>query len=110
MPPPASIPRGAAGTWLAAAGLRRHPARPVAFLALSRHLSFHARGDAAFAWHGITGDVAEMSRDVLSLLLAFDPIAAEQAVIKSPPAGLTAQQAEEFLPILRAPRFLLLAT
>ena len=45
----------------------------MALLAMSRHLSFHARGDAAFAWHGLTGDVAEMSRDVLALVLAFDP-------------------------------------
>jgi len=78
----------------------------VALLALSRHLSFHARGDAAFVWHGLTGDVAEMSRDVLSLLLAFDPPAAESAVLQAPPAGLTREQVEEFVPILRSRRFL----
>jgi hypothetical protein len=78
----------------------------VALLALSRHLSFHARGDAAFVWHGLTGDVAEMSRDVLSLLLAFDPPAAESSVLQAPPAGLTREQVEEFVPILRSRRFL----
>src|SRR6202171_1964433 len=109
MPPPASIPRGAAGTWLAAAGLRRHPARPVAFLALSRHLSFHARGDAAFVWHGLTGDVAEMSRDVLALLLAFDPNKDEAEVARSPPAELAKDQVEEFTAVLRSRRFLVQA-
>ena len=76
-------------------------------LALSRHLSFHARGDAAFVWHSLTGDVAEMSRDVLALLLAFDPPAEESAVAKAPPAGLTREQLEDFIPILRSRRFLL---
>ena len=75
-------------------------------LALSRHVTFHARGDAAFAWHGLTGDVAEMSRDVLALLLAFDPAAEESMVAKSPPAGLTSAQIEEFVPVLRSRRFL----
>src|SRR5437899_1012984 len=78
----------------------------MALLALSRHLSFHARGDAAFVWHGLTGDVAEMSRDVLSLLLAFDPPVAESAVQQAPPAGLTREQVEEFVPVLRSRRFL----
>jgi SAM-dependent methyltransferase len=75
-------------------------------LALSRHLSFHARGDAAFVWHGLTGDVAEMSRDVLALLLAFDPPCEEAEVAKAPPAGLTKEQIEDFVPILRSRRFL----
>ena len=75
-------------------------------LALSRHVTFHARGDAAFAWHGLTGDVAEMSRDVLALLLAFDPAAEETLVAKTPPAGLTSEQIEEFVPVLRSRRFL----
>ena len=79
----------------------------MALLAMSRHLSFHARGDAAFAWHGLTGDVAEMSRDVLALLLAFDPRADEAEVKEAPPAGLTREQVEDFVPILRSRRFLL---
>jgi SAM-dependent methyltransferase len=76
-------------------------------LILSRHLSFHARGDAAFVWHGLTGDVAEMSRDVLALLLAFRAPADERTVAGAPPAGLTAAQVEEFVPVLRSRRFLL---
>src|SRR4051812_35759582 len=78
----------------------------MALLAMSRHLSFHARGDAAFVWHGLTGDVAEMSRDVLALLLAFDPGAEEAAVKKSPPAGLASERVDEFVPVLRSRRFL----
>ena len=78
----------------------------MALLALSRHLSFHARGDAAYAWHGLTGDVAEMSRDVLALLLAFEPAADEAIVLGAPPAGLTREQVDEFVPVLRARRFL----
>ena len=81
----------------------------MGFIALSRHLSFHARGEAAFVWHGLTGDVAEMSRDVLALLLAFDPAADEAAVQKAPPAGLSEEQVREFVPILRSRRFLLAA-
>src|SRR5256714_6987010 len=81
----------------------------MGLLAMSRHLSFHARGDAAFVWHGLTGDVAEMSRDVLALLLAFDPRAGEAEVKEAPPAALTREQVEEFVPILRARRFLLAA-
>jgi SAM-dependent methyltransferase len=72
----------------------------VTVIALSRHLSFHARGDAAFVWHGLTGDVAEMSRDVLALLLAFDPPQDEKAVT----AGR--DELEEFVSILRSRRFL----
>lgn len=78
----------------------------MAVLALSRNLTFHARGDAVFAWHGLTGDVAEMSRDVLALLLAFEPHGEEEKVTAEPPAGLTKEQVEEFVPILRARRFL----
>ena len=77
-------------------------------LSLSRHLSFHARGDAAFVWQGLTGDVAEMSRDVLALMLAFSPAAEESVVAKAPPAGLTKQQVEQFVPVLRSRRFLVL--
>ncbi len=77
-------------------------------LSLSRHLSFHARGDAAFVWQGLTGDVAEMSRDVLALMLAFSPAAEESVVEKAPPAGLTKQQVEQFVPVLRSRRFLVL--
>jgi SAM-dependent methyltransferase len=75
----------------------------VAVLALSRHLSFHARGDAAFVWHGLTGDVAEMSRDVLALLLAFDP-PREEKDVSSP--ELDEAQVQEFVGVLRARRFL----
>ena len=78
----------------------------VTLLALSRYVSFHARGDAAFAWHGLTGDVAEMSRDVLALLLAFEPPADPKLAQVE---GLTAEQVDEFTSILRARRFLLLA-
>jgi SAM-dependent methyltransferase len=81
----------------------------VTLLSLSRHVTFHARGDAAFAWHGLTGDVAEMSRDVLALLLAFDPAADDEAVAKSPPQGLSKDQVLEFAGILRSRRFLVLA-
>jgi hypothetical protein len=81
----------------------------VAFLALSRYLSFHARGDAAFVWHGLTGDVAEMSRDVLALLLAFDPDKDEAEVARSPPAELSKDQVEEFTTVLRSRRFLVQA-
>ena len=72
-------------------------------LALSQHLSFHARGDAAFVWHGLTGDVAEMSRDVLGLLLSFDPPRDERDAARP---ELSPEQAEEFVGILRARRFL----
>ena len=78
----------------------------MTLLALSRYVSFHARGDAVFAWHGLTGDVAEMSRDVLSLLLAFDPPADEALVMATPPEGLSTDQAQEFSGILRSRRFL----
>ena len=70
---------------------------------MSQYLSFHARGDAAFVWHGLTGDVAEMSRDVLALLLSFDPPRDEE---QPPPATLSRDQAIEFTGILRARRFL----
>ena len=72
-------------------------------VALSQHLSFHARGDAAFVWHGLTGDVAEMSRDVLALLLSFDPPREEE---QDPPPGLSRDQAQEYTGILWARRFL----
>src|SRR5436309_3137144 len=75
----------------------------VAVLALSQHLSFHARGDAAFVWHGLTGDVAEMSRDVLALLLSFAPPRDEE---QDPPGGLAREEAQEYAGILRARRFL----
>src|SRR5207237_799538 len=65
--------------------------------------SFHARGDAAFVWHGLTGDVAEMSRDVLALLLSFDPPREKE---QDPPPGLSRDQAQEYTGILRARRFL----
>src|SRR6266446_2718072 len=78
----------------------------MGLVAMSRHLSFHARGEAAFVWHGLTGYVAEMSRDVLALLLAFDPRVDEAEVKEAPPAGLTTDQVEEFVPILRSRRFL----
>src|SRR5216684_713855 len=78
----------------------------MALVAMSRHLSFHARGDAVFVWHGLTGDVAEMSRDVLALLLAFDPRADEAEVKEAPPAGLARELVEEFVPVLRSRRFL----
>src|SRR3954464_9141865 len=96
MSPAACRGGGRAAAWVA-----------MALVAMSRHLSFHARGDAAFVWHGLTGDVAEMSRDVLALLLAFDPRAGEAEVTEAPPAGLTREQVEEFVPVLRSRRFLL---
>src|SRR5439155_7921522 len=75
---------------------REASCRAVTLLALSRYVSFHARGDAVFAWHGLTGDVAEMSRDVLPLLLAFDPPADEDKVDLG---GLSKDQIEEFISI-----------
>lgn len=72
-------------------------------LALSQYLSFHAHGDAAFVWHGLTGDVAEMSRDVLALLLSFDPPRDEA---QGGPPDQSPEQAEEFIGVLRARRFL----
>ncbi len=75
----------------------------VTLLALSRYVSFHARGDAAFAWHGLTGDVAEMSRDVLALLLAFDPPQDPAQLLIE---GLSKDQVDEFAATLRARRFL----
>lgn len=81
----------------------------VTLIALSRYVSFHARGDAVFAWHGLTGDVAEMSRDVLALLVAYDPPAEDTEVAKSPPEGLTAEQVREFTGVLRSRRFLVAA-
>ena len=77
--------------------------------ALSKHLSFHARGDDAFVWHGLTGDVAQMSRDVLALLFAFDPEADPKVVMAEPPAGLSPSMAEEFITTLRARRYLVSA-
>ena len=77
--------------------------------ALSKHLSFHARGDDAFVWNGLTGDVAQMSRDVLQLLLAFDPQADPKAVMAEPPEGLEPTMAEEFITTLRARRYLVTA-
>lgn len=78
-------------------------------LVLSRHLSFHARGDAAFVWHGLTGDVAEMSRDVVALLLAFSPAADSRDVVKNPPAGLPPHLVEQYVDILRSRRFLVVS-
>src|SRR3954471_137005 len=75
----------------------------VTVLALSQYVSFHARGDAAFAWHGLTGDVAEMSRDVLGLLLSFDPPRDDE---QPAPPEFSPEQAEEFTGILRSRRFL----
>ncbi|MGZ6144099.1 MAG: hypothetical protein ACXWLM_12230 [Myxococcales bacterium] len=75
----------------------------MTLIALSRYVSFHARGDAVFAWHGLTGDVAEMSRDVLALLLAFDPPADDAKVALE---GLSRDQVEEFTSVLRSRRFL----
>src|SRR4051812_40453260 len=79
----------------------------VAVLALSEHLSFHARGDAAFVWHGLTGDVAEMSRDVLALLLSFDPARDEE---QPGPEGLSVDQIQGFTATLRARRYLVQVT
>ncbi|MCA1828821.1 MAG: hypothetical protein LC689_18005 [Myxococcales bacterium] len=75
----------------------------MALIALSRYVSFHARGDAVFAWHGLTGDVAEMSRDVLALLLAFEPPADDAQVELE---GMSRDQLQEFTSILRSRRFL----
>src|SRR5437660_4344933 len=90
----ACLPLGACGSILR---------RAVTVLAMSQYLSFHARGDAAFVWHGLTGDVAEMSRDILALLLSFDP---PRDDAQEPPATLSGDQAREFTGILRARRFL----
>src|SRR5438067_9776825 len=50
-----------------------------------------------------------MSRDVLALLFAFEPAADEATVQSAPPAGLSEEQVNEFVPILRSRRFLLAA-
>jgi len=92
------LPPGACGSILR---------RAVTVLAMSQYLSFHARGDAAFVWHGLTGDVAEMSRDVLALLLSFDP---PRDDAQEPPATVSGDQAREFTGILRARRFLVQTT
>src|SRR5579871_4961833 len=56
---------------------------------LSRLLSWHARGEAAFSWHRSTGDVCEMSRDEVD------------RVCDARPGGIDPAQARSFVAILR---------
>jgi SAM-dependent methyltransferase len=70
-------------------------------LRLSARLSWHARGEAAYSWHRATGDVCEMSRDVVALALAFDRGAELDAVCAAPPAGLDGETARRFALTLR---------
>lgn len=71
-------------------------------LRLSAHVTFHARGEVVFAWHGLSGEVAEMSRDVLALMLAFRVPADPRSVARRRPGGLDRAKCEEFAAILRA--------
>lgn len=68
---------------------------------LSKQLSWHGRGEAVYSWGRRTGDVCEMSRDVLALCLAFEAGAEVEAVCAAPPAGLDGGQAREFCRVLR---------
>lgn len=70
-------------------------------LKLSRRLSWHGRGDAAFSWHRMTGDVCEMSRDVVALCLAFTDGAAVAPVCAAQPGGIDEKRALDFCRILR---------
>src|SRR5947209_8074329 len=69
-------------------------------LRLSPHLSWHARGEAAFSWHRQTGDVCEMSRDVVALCLAFAGGAARDPVCDARPGGIDPGQARQFCAVL----------
>ncbi len=73
---------------------------------LARDLSWHARGEAVFSWHRRTGDVCEMSRDVLALCLAFSDWAEVDAVCAHPPMGLAPTQARDFCRVLAERRIL----
>src|SRR5579871_2972449 len=68
---------------------------------LSRLLSWHARGEAAFSWHRSTGDVCEMSRDVVALCLAFADGGEVDRVCDARPGGIDPAQARSFVAILR---------
>lgn len=75
-------------------------------LGLSPHVTFHARGQAVFAWHGRTGDVAEMSRDVLALLLAYRQRADPDRVAARRPGGLSRADARRYTHLLAGRLFL----
>jgi SAM-dependent methyltransferase len=75
-------------------------------LRLSPHVTFHARGEAAFAWHGLTGEVAEMSRDVVALLFAFRVPEDPSSVARRRPGGLSRDDATSFARILSTRGFL----
>ncbi len=70
-------------------------------LRLSRRLTWHARGEAAFSWHRDTGDPCEMSRDVVALCLAFSDGAEVDAACAARPGGIEPAQARAFCDILR---------
>ena len=63
-------------------------------------ISWHARGAVAYSWHGIFGDVCEMSRDVVALCIAFSGGADVEGVCSAPPAGLDPGDARRFVAIL----------
>jgi SAM-dependent methyltransferase len=69
-------------------------------LRLSRQLSWHARGEAAYSWDRRSGDVCEMSRDVVALCLAFEGGAARDPVCDERPGGIDPGQARQFCAIL----------
>lgn len=57
-------------------------------LTLPEHVTFHARGDEAFAWNGLTGEVTGMSRDVVALCAAYKGGALVADVSETRPGGL----------------------
>ena len=76
-------------------------------LRLSPQVTFHARGEACFAWHGDTGDVCEMSRDVVALMMVFAGprgATAREACARVPSIG--AEQAAGFVDLLGVRAFL----
>jgi ubiquinone/menaquinone biosynthesis C-methylase UbiE len=77
-------------------------------LALPSAVSFHARGDACFAWHGDTGDVCEMSRDVVGLMLAFggERGGSVDEVCAARPGGVAPDDARRFIGVLEGRGFL----
>ena len=83
-------------------------ARAPSALVLSPSVTFHARGDACFAWHGDTGDVCEMSRDVVALMMAFGGArGAGRGAALARVTSLDAVQAAGFIDVLSERAFLL---
>ena len=79
-------------------------------LRLAPAVTFHARGSTCFAWHGDTGDVCEMSRDVVALMTACaHPRGATPAEARSRAAFTDETRASSFLDVLARRGFLLAA-